>query len=322
MLRVLKVLIFLFLLVVTACKRPYSNSGLQIVGGDEVQDDNDAVSQTTVALMDQNGPFCTGTIIHYEKTQSNKPGLLQILTAGHCLNHPEGKYATEVNIGKGYIPEALNADVVWLTHPKFNTDTMTSVGPGAATPVYDIALLVVRGDLNESQGRKYQAAKVGSPNQVKQGTRVIHAGYGMIETNDRASLGRLRKVGGQIENAYPQQKEWGTNSYGKGTCQGDSGGPSYLDEGLNETLTVLSATSRGGVPCSSGQGMYTDVTRFQGWMKCAFAFMKTPLTSLLDDDSGSGQNASDCQNLKIRNAKDPPVPQCKMVSGDFTAHRA
>ncbi len=263
--------VLIVLLSMPACKRPYSNSGLQIVGGEEVQDDNDIVSQSTVALMDQTGAFCTGTIIHYEKTQSNKPGLLQILTAAHCLNHPQGQYAKEVKIGKGYIPEALNADVVWLTHPKFNADTFTSVGPGAAAPGYDIALLVVRGDLNESQGRKYQAAKVGSPSQVKRRARIIHAGYGMTETDNRVSLGRLRKVGGQIENAYPQQKEWGTNSYGKGTCQGDSGGPSYLDEGLNETLTVLSATSRGAVPCSSGKAMYTDLTRFQGWMKCAFA---------------------------------------------------
>ncbi len=48
-------------------------------------------------------------------------------------------------------------------------------------------------------------------------------------------------------------------------------------------------------------------------------FMKTPLTSLLEDDSGSGQNAADCQNLKIRNAKDPASPPVHNGVGGFQA---
>ena len=80
---------------------------------------------------------------------------------------------------------------------------------------------------------------------------------------------------------------------GKGGCNGDSGGPAFIDNG--ETLSLVGAThgtSQGmdSVTCDKGQGTWTMVNLFQGWMKCTFAAHGNPLPTLADDSS-----STDCQ---------------------------
>ena len=110
---------------------------------------------------------------------------------------------------------------------------------------------------------------------------------------------------------------------GVGSCYGDSGGPAYIQSGGQ--LTVIGATSRGS-NCDTGDGLYTDVRYYQGWLKCTAKEFGQPLGSLLNDSSNEAckpeyidtvvTGVSSAQDIKIM------IGAAGSAAGEFTLQLA
>ena len=219
------------------------------------------------------GGSCTGTII----------GPQQIVTAAHCIKQNEN---APLNIYS--MVDHHNFDVIRVTaHPRW--------WGNESKLAYDIGVISFKiadtPSPNLVNSRDFTPVTVAPAGRLQVGDEVLLAGYGDRE-GGKSTLHQLYQVKTTVASLRNDTREFSiTSNTGKGPCNGDSGGPAYLDE--NGTLKLVGATSRNtDGKCDIGQGIYTDVTRFQGWMKCVFAQHGTPLSSLADDDS-----AVDCSGI-------------------------
>lgn len=253
-----------------ACKL---ENTFNIIGGTRSKTTGDVVS-STVSINDNSGSFCTGTII----------GPQHIVTAAHCLTETS---AAQVRIGFGSDGVSSSAIKVVniLAHPKFSN------GLGDNQANYDIGIIAFEGSLPDG----YRPANIASPNLNTTGDDKIIAGYGITSDSDKSNFS-LNQVIAKIAKFYPQYKELDLEEgTGRGTCNGDSGGPIFpLRESIaskaESCLEVLGATSRAARfsrsgSCDEGNGIFTDVRLYQGWMSCNFKRFGKPLPTLQDDDS-------------------------------------
>ena len=256
---------------------PTTQSADKIVGGEPTAQSQDRrAADFTVELEfigsspTSPGGNCTGTII----------GPTHIVTAAHCIKNNEG---TPIVIYSTI--DQRNLEVTHATaHPRW-------WGPDR-NYTYDIGVISFRITSDHASApagsRDFAPARIAPATRLKAGDDVLLAGFGDLE-GGKGKLRELYQVKTRVAKVNDGSREFeivaGT---GKGPCHGDSGGPALLDD--NGTLLLVGATSRNqDGNCDSGQGTYTDVTRYQGWMKCSFAAQQNPLSSLTDDDS-----ASDC----------------------------
>lgn len=148
---------------------------------------------------------------------------------------------------------------------------------------HDVGVIVLSGDLPSF------LAPVGLVNSSAEydGKQVELVGYGetVLELGDS---GVLRKVTTTIEKYDAGKREFSIKEgIKKGVCTGDSGGPAYMRQGSE--LLLAGIVSRGTeLSCDSGNGIYMDVRRYQGWMKCVFEELGAPLDSLTDEGGYSG----------------------------------
>ena len=248
--RLLTSLIMMFLFVACA-HHSRTQSGLRIVGGEEVTDSSDPTMKSTVALLN-NGTLCSGTLI----------GPNQVLSAAHCIE------SGEITIASGPSPKAVPGLKVILarSHPKWDK------GPN------DVSILIFEGTLPSNLVPVSIAPLEG----ISEGSAVTLAGYGVTGERNKDS-GTLRKVKAQVRAFDKTTKEFAMQEgLGVGSCYGDSGGPAYV--ALGSELAVIGATSRGS-DCDTGDGLYGDVRYFQGWYKCVAKEAGKPLRYLANDDS-------------------------------------
>ena len=249
------------------------------MGGIAVNESSD-LAKSTVALLDQNGrPFCTATVI----------GTSHLVSAAHCFDG--GGRASMIGIGRNARPEQSIKVLGHVSHPRYS---MQAESPGLNSddnPQFDIAVVAIS---STNPSLELRAVSLADQQSIVSNAQVIISGFGSTDTG-REDSGILRSVETSLGRVFLNRREVDTRSLGKSTCFGDSGGPLYLKSG--EKILLLGATSRGtDEVCSKGYSIYTDVTKFQGWMKCSYAKLGVPVDSLIDDES-----SKECSNT-------PPKP--------------
>lgn len=285
----------IILLLAVSCQ-PTPPSRTKIVGGAEVTDEKDITVRSTVSLLAA-GALCTGTII----------GPNQVVTAAHCIK------GSDVTIGFGASKTPIpGVRVIGArAHPAW--------GDGKADQTHDIGMIIFEGQLPGHLGPVAISPLTG----ISNGAATILAGYGVTGESNSDS-GTLRKVAATIKSFNGGSKEFDMQEgMGVGSCYGDSGGPAYIQSGGQ--LTVIGATSRG-QNCDSGDGVYTDVRYYQGWLKCTAKEFGQPLGSLLNDSSNEAckpeyidtvvTGVSSAQDIKIM------IGAAGSVTGEFSLQLA
>lgn len=272
------------LLLFVGCKSRCSDaSSTKIVGGDFILNADDPVLKSTLKMINPEGGLCTATLI----------GPNHVVTAAHCV-YPSLSPRTTLSYGS--YGEIFVAKIVgFKVHEAYSKDQLQN----------DIAIIVFKEKLPLS----LRPVAITSNAKVAVGDPIVVAGYG--------STGEEVKDGGTLRKAGTRAMIVDRNNRRiiqivgerKGTCYGDSGGPVYVQESSGLSLTGITST---GINCDVGDGIYTDVRHYQGWMKCNFAALGYPLESLARDAS-----LGECQGnaLKFRGDFDPSDPSNKLPQG-------
>lgn len=132
--------------------------------------------------------------------------------------------------------------------------------------------------------------KIASLDEISVGDNILLAGFGKLGQDKQNWAMNLRQVRVKVKEINQAMRsfdiEQGTQH---GACEGDSGGPAFVDNG--QELKVVGATHGAGTgangPCDVGHGLYSIVSLYQGWMKCAFSSHNNPLNSLVNDASSA-----------------------------------
>lgn len=191
-----------------------------IIGGVDVQS-GDPVAASTVLVFakeNENTSICTGTIIEKDI----------ILTAAHCVGL-SGLAQVVVAFRTSLQSQGPVMQVVERRRP---TDFLSRAGSEADW--HDIAVLRLAGEIPAG----FRPAKFASPFQVRDGARVVLAGYGMnmavapADDKTPTGSGTLRKVDQVVLKAqFGATETLISLAGGKGSCKGDSGGPAYIKQG-------------------------------------------------------------------------------------------
>lgn len=259
-------------LIGTSCKsRCDSSSAVKIVGGDVVVSPNDAIYRSTLRFI--NNGLCTATLI----------GNNQAVTAAHCFLKG---FASNASLGYGVSGEkSLGKVIAYKIHEGFQSKPL----------INDIAILVFSRAVLPTSLSPVDITPKALPQNL--GPLAI-AGYGAVNEAEQGG-GILRKTSTNIEfEDQGGRRIIQESGKGQGTCYGDSGGPIFVQGG--DGLSLLGATSTG-VDCDLGDGVYTDVRHYEGWMKCNFAALGYPLDSLEHDPS-----TTECQG-EARQLVDPSI---------------
>ncbi len=251
---------------------------LRVIGG-QAADAGSLVAQGSVKIWVKGQRFCSGTLI----------GPQHIVTAAHCFR--EQSLVEEIRLGFGTEGQADdNLRVLsYRLHPKYvGIPSQVTAVPQFA--LYDVAVLTFQGQVPES-ARPVALAK---PSYLAPGIPLIVRGYGAYNSDDKQRR-PLTSVEVQLDQIFPDQRELQLKrGEAKGACFGDSGGPTFIAGEQGACLFLVGSTTGPGRntkgTCEPGGGTLMDLTRYQGWMSCAFRSMGTPLTTLQDDAS-----LADCQ---------------------------
>ncbi len=268
-----KLVLGLSVITMVACRahRDSNASDVRVVGGQFVHMSQDQRTLShSVSLIARSstgdGHRCTGVVV----------GPHQIITAAHCLTNVK---ELDIGIGPRYwrLPGVKATNI--MRHPRW-----TSSYP------YDVGIITFSGDLPSQM----KASTLSEDLTLRSGDKVLIAGFGSsgeLHPDLRGEFGFLRQVQVDIDLVEPETNSFTIKPYTrKGGCHGDSGGPAFIDrQGQLELVGIISGPSSD-APCDEGHGSITQILRYQGWLKCAFAKAQTPLDSMKDDAS-----SVDCQ---------------------------
>lgn len=199
-----------------------------IVGG-QIPMPYELAQKYTVAIRNyEDNSLCTGTIV----------GKRLVVTAAHCLRSAESTTvifgqdirdpsdrirATKISILAGY--EQRQSDV---------NSRVKDLG--------DVAVIVLNRDIPKT----HRVAKiVDKDKMLRDGDRLMLAGYGATSGRDKSATGRLLKTNVNVLISRWGQGEFVLNqAEGSGACFGDSGGPAFYYE--NAEYHLIGIASRVG----------------------------------------------------------------------------
>lgn len=260
-------------LIVLSCKPSVDPpSKIKIVGG-RVVNDSSVLAKSTVAILNSDGvASCTATVI----------GKNHLVSAAHCFS--KGQKIHRIGIGRNATPDPGIKILGVIYHPKYHDFQESGDFDLDGNPLYDIAVIAISTD---NSSFNLQPVEIADKQMIVKNAPVIISGFGVTEAG-RQDAGLLRSVESSIGKIFDQRRELDTRTLGQSGCFGDSGGPLFLKS--EESIKLIGATSRGhdkDTLCSESYSIFTDVTKFQGWMKCSFVKLGVPLDSLADDASSA-----------------------------------
>jgi len=215
-----------------------------VMGGEQASEQE---FYSTVALLGQQGLFCSGTLI--------APTV--VLTAAHCIKHQDQMGAftddfepSEVTVlaGELHVEDPLVAKLAHavskvVSHKDFDGMYKPDDGdnPEGLAQANDIALLLLEDPVDEVAVAPVlpfsQLDKTLPPK-----TTLLINGFGLNDNDPNESVGgtlHIARVPLNGRNDY----ELAAGGHGVDTCPGDSGGPAYLERGSKTYL--VGVTSRG-----------------------------------------------------------------------------
>lgn len=245
-------------------------SKIKIVGG-RVVNDSSVLAKSTVAILNSDGvASCTATVI----------GKNHLVSAAHCFS--KGQKIHRIGIGRNATPDPGIKILGVIYHPKYHDFQESGDFDLDGNPLYDIAVIAISTD---NSSFNLQPVELANKELLVQNAPVIISGFGVTESG-RQDAGKLRSVESSIGKIFDRRRELDTRTLGQSGCFGDSGGPLFLKS--EDGIKLIGATARGTEAlCSQSYSIFTDVTKFQGWMKCSFAKLGVPLDSLVDDASSA-----------------------------------
>ncbi len=248
-------------------------TSLNVIGG-EVVDAKSLIAQASVKVWIKGQRFCSGTLV----------GPQHVVTAAHCFKDQAQVEDLRLGFGVEGQPEEAIRVLSYRLHPKY-VGIPSQVTARPQFSLHDVAILTFQGNVPEG----VRATPMAKPSYLTPGLAVHLAGYGAYASEDRQRR-PLTSAEIELDQIFPDYRELQLKrGEAKGACFGDSGGPTYLfGEGGSCLYLVGSTTGPGRSTkgtCESGGGTLMDLTRYQGWMRCAYASMGIPLSSLADDAS-------------------------------------
>lgn len=204
---------------------------------------SDLYARHTVAVMPEGATPCTGVIIapHF------------ILSAGHCA-----KYFAEGNIYFGLVAKKDKAVVYKVKnvtpHPRYCDSCFFADTEPADFKDYAIV------EFAEELPAGFAPVKFATHNQIKKGTIMHLAGYGLDENRKVDFV--MKKT--QVPVIAVGDFEFMTDETKSGSCQGDSGGPAFIM--VDGKIYLAGITSRGDALCR-GHGLYGIASVEAEWLK-------------------------------------------------------
>ncbi len=226
-----------------------------IVGGQNVKS-SDPIQASTVGIFDpspdgKTGSLCTGTLVRKDMA----------VTAAHCLSNPGAK--PSIIFGPDlHSPSAIHRPVDgMLVNPKWQTHAGKGMDQG------DIALVKFDGKLPKAYK---PVPEVSSDKEIKAGSEVTLAGYGISDAQKKTGAGVLRETKVRVLKNRPGKTEMILDqSHGRGACHGDSGGPAFLKTG--KRISLAGVTNRGypnhAPDDCAHQVVYTKVPAYRSWIQ-------------------------------------------------------
>ena len=218
-----------------------------IVGGRPVSP-QDPIYKMTVALSSSvNTAFCSGILVSAEV----------VLTAAHCLAEQTGQIYVTFGSPAGTQGTIFRTVTSFQTHQLYDPDFHSTLSP--TQPRYDIA--IVR--LNQRAPVGALIADLLSPSDVlRSGEQLELAGFGSQKYIPHIP-GKLMALTSNLQQVFRVASEFSIVPVsGQGPCRGDSGGPAFVTR--QSERYVAGIASRGDL--CEGQGIYTDVSSFYGWV--------------------------------------------------------
>jgi len=240
---------FLLLVVGQASAKDY------VIGGQNVKP-TDPIQASTVGIFDpspdgKSGALCTGSLIRKDMA----------VTAAHCLSN-QGAKPTLIFGPDLHSPSAPRREVDAVAiNPKWKTHAGKGMDQG------DIALVKFSGGLPKT----YKTIPtVSSDKDIKAGSEVTLAGYGISNAQTKTGAGVLRRADVSVlKNRLGKSEMILDQSRGHGACHGDSGGPAFLRQGGKIALagvTNRGYPSRAPDDCAH-KSVYTKLPAYRSWIQ-------------------------------------------------------
>lgn len=221
-------------------------NGGAIVGGKIVSPKNKITSSIVAIVSKQEGgeSLCTGSIIDTNT----------ILTAAHCVDHvpSDMKIIFGVDIHKTSEEYIRNADK-FIIQPNWNQHLHSGEG--------DLAVIHFKGELPSGFDKVILADE---KLMLKNGQKVLMAGYGVTEGEDQIGAGKLRQTITEILDRH-SETEILTDGQKSSVCFGDSGGPAFIK--INGDFVQWGVASSVTNQACDDTSIHTEIMKYKSWIR-------------------------------------------------------